>query len=269
MPFFAKRDGFVIQLALFDIDGTLYDEQTHCFPASAVLGLEELKRRAIRTVVATGRIASARETLAGVGIYPDAMVCVNGHVLIDGAGAVLDQVNFPLPLAREVEVACREAGIGLIWKYWDCAWVCLDVPAFSELMRIPGKKIYSDSQRPCPNRAPNGGYLACNLSQQAWFNRRFQGRCRCIDINGKSADLLLWNVNKKTGVASLLQRWEIPPETCIAFGDNRNDIELISYVGIGVAMGNAEAELKACADYITGSAGEDGIYNGLQHFGLI
>ena len=45
----------------------------------------------------------------------------------------------------------------------------------------------------------------------------------------------------------------------IAFGDNFNDIEMIEYAGIGVAMGNAEETLKQKSDYITLSNEEDGV----------
>lgn len=48
-----------------------------------------------------------------------------------------------------------------------------------------------------------------------------------------------------------------------------NDIEMLKGVGIGVAMGNAQIEVKHAADFVTQSNEEDGIYEGLKHFGLI
>ena len=55
----------------------------------------------------------------------------------------------------------------------------------------------------------------------------------------------------------------------MAFGDGGNDIEMLRHVGIGVAMGNAKDEVKACADYVTTSVDDDGIVNALRHFGVI
>ena len=53
------------------------------------------------------------------------------------------------------------------------------------------------------------------------------------------------------------------------FGDAENDIEMIEFAGIGIAMGNAYVETKAVADYVTDDAAKDGIWNGLKKIGLI
>ena len=55
----------------------------------------------------------------------------------------------------------------------------------------------------------------------------------------------------------------------MAIGDGENDIGMISYAGIGVAMGNASDEVKNAADYVTDTVDEDGLANALRHFGLI
>ncbi len=55
----------------------------------------------------------------------------------------------------------------------------------------------------------------------------------------------------------------------MAFGDHYNDIDMLKGVGIGVAMGNAQDEVKAAADFVTKTNEKNGIYEGLKHFGLI
>ena len=55
----------------------------------------------------------------------------------------------------------------------------------------------------------------------------------------------------------------------MAFGDGLNDVEMFKTVGYGVAMGDAVPELRALAQYQTGTVEEDGIYNALQHLGII
>ena len=58
-------------------------------------------------------------------------------------------------------------------------------------------------------------------------------------------------------------------EKCMAFGDGGNDIPIIEYAGIGVAMGNATDDVKAAADYVTDTVDEDGIVTALQRFGVL
>jgi hypothetical protein len=54
-----------------------------------------------------------------------------------------------------------------------------------------------------------------------------------------------------------------------AVGDSRNDLEMLTYAGCGIAMGNASKDAKEAADYITTDLWEDGIWNALEHFDLM
>ena len=54
-----------------------------------------------------------------------------------------------------------------------------------------------------------------------------------------------------------------------AFGDAENDLDMLAYAGIGVAMGNASEAVKHAADYVTASVDEKGIEQALRHFRLI
>ena len=56
----------------------------------------------------------------------------------------------------------------------------------------------------------------------------------------------------------------IAPEETIAFGDAQNDLSMLKWAGIGVAMGNAVDEVKEAANEITLSNNEDGIAVALQ-----
>ena len=55
----------------------------------------------------------------------------------------------------------------------------------------------------------------------------------------------------------------------VVFGDGENDMDMLRYAGIGVAMGNATAEPKAAADYITDDVDHDGVRNALLHFRVL
>ena len=58
-------------------------------------------------------------------------------------------------------------------------------------------------------------------------------------------------------------------DEAIAFGDGGNDVAMLEYAGIGVAMGNACDDAKAAADYVTTDIDKDGIAKALRHFGLV
>lgn len=77
----------------------------------------------------------------------------------------------------------------------------------------------------------------------------------------RAADIIPLNSGKGAAVREVLQYYGIPREESIAFGDGKNDIEMLKAVGIGVAMGNAGEEVKMQADEICRSVEEDGIYH--------
>lgn len=84
-----------------------------------------------------------------------------------------------------------------------------------------------------------------------------------------SFDLTLKGVSKAVGIEKLVERLNRKIDDTIAFGDGRNDIEMLETVGIGVAMGNAVPEAKAVADYETDRIENDGIVKALEHFKLL
>ena len=66
-------------------------------------------------------------------------------------------------------------------------------------------------------------------------------------------------INKAVGLKKVAQFYNIPKERIIAFGDQNNDLEMIDYAGVGVAMENAIEELKSIAKHHTSSNEEHGI----------
>lgn len=67
------------------------------------------------------------------------------------------------------------------------------------------------------------------------------------------------SVNKGAGVSAIAKQLGIEREEIICVGDAGNDLAMIRYAGLGVAMGNAMEEVKSEADYITHTNEEDGV----------
>ena len=82
-------------------------------------------------------------------------------------------------------------------------------------------------------------------------------------------DIVPEGLSKSYGAARILERIGVTREECMAFGDGGNDIPIIEYAGIGVAMGNATDDVKAAADYVTDTVDEDGVVTALERFGVL
>ena len=75
-------------------------------------------------------------------------------------------------------------------------------------------------------------------------------------------------VNKGTGVELLAKHLNIKQEEIMTFGDAGNDLDMIVYAGMGVAMANAFDEVKEAANYITDSNENDGVAKAIEKFVL-
>ena len=83
---------------------------------------------------------------------------------------------------------------------------------------------------------------------KSWFNN--------IEIMATGSD-------KGSAVKTLAKYLDIDRKNIIAFGDNYNDISMLEFSGMGVAMGNADEFVKSKADYITSINDEDGVAKAL------
>ena len=76
-------------------------------------------------------------------------------------------------------------------------------------------------------------------------------------------------LEQPAGIKAALAHYGISRDETIAFGDGGNDVTMLQYVRIGVAMGNGNPETKRAADFITDDVQNDGIPKALRRFGLI
>ena len=74
------------------------------------------------------------------------------------------------------------------------------------------------------------------------------------------------NVDKATSLNRMLESIGLTREDAICCGDGFNDISMIQYAGLGVAMGNAQPAVKEAADYITATNDEDGLVQVIDRF---
>ncbi len=88
-------------------------------------------------------------------------------------------------------------------------------------------------------------------------------------VNQTSFDLTLKGINKAQGIAAVMAYFDSDLEMAWAFGDAYNDLEMISSVGHGIAMGNAVEPIKAIAYDVTDEAWHDGIVSCLKKYNWI
>ena len=76
-------------------------------------------------------------------------------------------------------------------------------------------------------------------------------------------ELTALGVNKGVALAELARQLDIPRDAVVAIGDQANDLEMVEWAGLGLAMGNAIAPLKAVANH---TINEDGVAVAIEQF---
>jgi hypothetical protein len=81
-------------------------------------------------------------------------------------------------------------------------------------------------------------------------------------------EVVLPGISKAQAMARVAQQLGVSREETLAIGDGDNDVEMVEWAGLGVAMGNATPAVKAVADWIAPSVDEDGVAVALLRYVL-
>lgn len=90
-----------------------------------------------------------------------------------------------------------------------------------------------------------------------------EGVCACLS-EPTYLEFMAAGVSKAAGLAAAAAALGIPREETLALGDGENDLSMLRWAGMGVAMGSAPALVRAEADYVTASSEQDGLALALE-----
>lgn len=256
----------MIKAAFFDIDGTLLSFRNHQVRQSARDAIAKLQQRGILCVVATGRHMIQMSKLPVADIPFDGFVMLNGQLILDKAQNVL----FGVPIegkARDfliqrfkdrtypaIIIEERDMYLNFVTDHVEDVHRVISV-AKPEQSDYKGGKIY----QVCAYLRPEETHLVDPIREDCVMTGWYYG----------GLDIIAGGGGKMQGIRWYLEHTGIRPEEIIAFGDAENDLDMIRFAGIGVAMGNASEDVKAVADYVTADIDDDGIEKALRHFNLI
>ncbi|MFD7153507.1 HAD family hydrolase [Kribbella sp. NPDC059898] len=244
-----------------DIDGTLIDHDDTMSPAV----LDAVRRAAARVpvVLATGRAWSTTRPIAErLGLPAGGfVVCSNGaRTMRYPDGAVVDERTFD-----------PSTVIDSVRRYAPNARMAVEDSDGSYLVTAPFpdgdlganaqiRVVRDDELAPQPVTR-----LIIRDPEQS--ENDFVQLAERLGLHGVSyfvgwtawLDIAPEGVDKSTGLKVALAQLDLDPSGLLAIGDGRNDIEMLTYAGHGVAMGSAPEEVKLAADEVTKSVQDDGV----------
>ena len=85
-------------------------------------------------------------------------------------------------------------------------------------------------------------------------------------VNKSAVEVYLKKNTKGSAILKAIEYLDVKIENTYAFGDGKNDIEMLSTVGCGIAMGNASDEVKKYSNKITDTVQNDGVAKGIEEY---
>ncbi len=260
-------------MALFDLDGTLLNNNTNEISESTCLAIRLLKQNGYVVALCTGR---DMETHYSAGyrdiVQPDAIIHQNGGKITVG-----DEVIFRHTVSHDL--------IRRLYDYAVKNGICVGTSIGGEdFFLYPEKKIYADqaynkflTRHFVPfeeifnrNLEVTGLAYAGDLEKEKPIIERDFPELELFGFSSNAgADVVERGFSKAEGMRRLCDYYGISTADTYAFGDSNNDVPVLKAAGVGIAMGNGDESAKEAADYVTEDFDHDGIYRACVHFGLI
>ncbi|WP_106765854.1 Cof-type HAD-IIB family hydrolase [Paenibacillus faecalis] len=255
------------KLVFFDIDGTLLDHEKKV-PLSTKEAIDELKAGGHEAAIATGRPPFLfKELREELGI--DSYVSLNGqYVVYQG------KVVYSNPIPPEVLLSLKDYA----QNYGQpIAFTSADNTKLNMIHHARVEASYTPHQLPIPECDPHYNLgrdiyqaaLFCTEEEEVSYSEEYRDQLRFVRWDRVCVDVIPMGGSKAAGIEKFIQHTGFKREDVIAFGDNLNDLEMLQFVGHGVAMGNANPVVKEAARYVTRDVDQDGIMHGLCQLGLI
>jgi Cof subfamily protein (haloacid dehalogenase superfamily) len=103
------------------------------------------------------------------------------------------------------------------------------------------------------------GNAATLREKREELERMLAGQLYVTQASRHLLEFLHPEVSKGNALTALARILSVKPEEVAAIGDNHNDIGMLQFAGLGIAMGNAHDEVKAAANHVTSSNAEEGV----------
>lgn len=261
------------KLLALDIDGTLLNSNSELTPRTKT-AISKALNRGIKVVLATGRRLTNTLPLANSLGLTELLVVHNGGVVYDpSTGQTVTQRGIDLAVARDVLDKLEASSVNYIVYTGESAgervvaphgrWrepedllthylgenatflerLTLETPPVRISLIDRGDKVDPLYAELIADYAGKMNALLFGAERDTW----------------RGIEIIPADSNKGTGVAYVAERLNLAPEEVVAIGDNINDLEMITWAGLGIAMENGSRLVKEKAKQIAPSNDQDGV----------
>ncbi len=261
----------MIKAAFFDIDGTLLSFTTHRVSAGTIRAFDRLHQAGVRTFLSTGR---PDVLIPQMPVTFEAKITMNGGLVFvgDHVGANGKQNPNEVLLSNPIPDNELQVWLDLAKDKYLCTMIFTKDNMFLTQPNEVGLKLRNQLEFEMPpvvdieRMRGETAYqiIAIMPGEMDHDVAKLLPHCRLPRWHPYFTDIVAHDNSKARGMEVICQHYGIRQEETIAFGDGANDIEMLEWAGIGIAMGNAADMVKKHADHITTDVDNEGIENAVN-----
>jgi Cof subfamily protein (haloacid dehalogenase superfamily) len=261
------------KIIALDVDGTLLNDE-YILTERTKQTIQEVYDTGCHIVLCTGRApASTLPILQELGLE-GTMITHNGAATVhaDERGQTLvNEFAFSLTEIQPMLEYVRREGI-----HFD---VCTPFNMYIERIGEYEKQMYKKFMI-SPKLVTDVSELALPIVkltifaqpeildriQREWEEQRLYGDLRMIRSGDLFIDVMSGKANKGNALKALASSLEIDAKEVMAIGNYYNDLEMLTFAGLGIAVANSPEDVKEAADAVTSSNNDDGVHEAILKY---
>ena len=248
---------FPYRLAAIDLDGTLLgpDKAISERNASAVRRLNE---NGVRVIIASGRRHQNSVRFQRQLRLTGPIIACQGGLIRDGeSGNVIEAHFLPQTVAREIAYEADKNGVGVIYYHLDHLYV----PERSNRWIDLYESRVGERAETLPDLSQLDGRRALKI---VWYGdpvvlkkirpeiaARYEGKVDVLSTESENLEFVPRGINKAAALEKVARELGVPREEVMAFGDGENDVQMLEWAGMGVAMRHGNAAAIAAARMVS------------------
>ena len=266
----------MIKLVAIDLDGTLLNSQKEISLRNKQ-ALMAAKQAGVKVVICTGRpLAAIGPYLEELGLQEegDYSITFNGGLVQkNDTGAIIEKTLMPLEAIHELYQLATTLNMPFDVLSDKVVMQLPSAPNYPSIYSSLNKLLTFESyklEELTPNRIYNKVVVAID---EAYLNERikeipasFYERFEIIKTRNNLLEFMPKGITKAYGISLLAKDLGIRAEEIMTLGDEENDLPMIEYAGLGVAMTNAIPLVKEAADVVTDTNDQDGVAKAVEKY---
>lgn len=268
------------KLICMDMDGTVLDDDKKVSEEN-LKAIKEAHSKGVKIAICTGRLFANAKVYADMFGIKAPIIASNGAYIKDkDDNDVIYKSVLGSEKAKKIFSTINKYGLSIFFNTCDAVISNRDFDERNTYVRM-NKELPKDQQVKLiyikdmlEIIEKNGDEILkciCIESDIEKLNRARKeieafGEFEVVSSFRNNFEVMCRGVSKGRAAKVLAGFYNIKREEVICIGDNENDISMIEYAGLGVAMGNAEDKVKKISDYITDTNNNFGVAKAINKF---